>query len=210
MARARLQAVVVPQGIKSMSAALRLPCEGHLVVVDLEYTAWEGSLGRGWSGPGEHREVVQIGAVRLDAAAGLSETGSFERLVLPRRNPVLSAYFTALTGIDNARLRAEGVPADRAFARFADFADGALIASNGPDHDVVAETCGLQDIADPLAGRDWLDLAPLFADIFGRRIVSAALPAATGLGVCGPAHDALADARAIAVALRRLRKDSRL
>lgn len=193
-----------------MRAALRLPRDGELVVVDLEYTAWKGSLARRWSGPGEHREVVQIGAVRLDAAAGLTETGSFMRLVVPRRNAVLSDYFTGLTGIDNARLRADGISACRAFAQFAGFAEGALIASNGPDHDVIAETCRLQDIADPLEGRDWLDLAPAFEDVFGRRVVSAALPEAAGEAAAGRAHDAIADARAVAAALRRLRRDGRL
>ena len=37
----------------------------EIVVCDLEYTAWAGSLQRGWSDPGEHREIVQIAAIRL-------------------------------------------------------------------------------------------------------------------------------------------------
>ena len=37
-----------------------------LIVFDLEFTAWEGSLARHWLAPGEFKEVVQIGAVRLD------------------------------------------------------------------------------------------------------------------------------------------------
>jgi hypothetical protein len=28
---------------------------------DLEYTAWEGSKARNWAGPGEHREIIEIG-----------------------------------------------------------------------------------------------------------------------------------------------------
>src|SRR5882762_1688961 len=72
-----------------------VPSEGaghNVVVYDLEYTAWEGSQARGWSGPGEHREVVQIGAVRLDPHRGWAETASLARLVRPRINPRLSAY----------------------------------------------------------------------------------------------------------------------
>jgi hypothetical protein len=44
---------------------------GDFVVADLEYTAWEGALARGWSAPGDFREIVQIGAVRV-ARAGVS------------------------------------------------------------------------------------------------------------------------------------------
>ncbi len=36
-----------------------------VVVYDLEYTAWEGSLERNWSGPNEDPEIVQIGAVKI-------------------------------------------------------------------------------------------------------------------------------------------------
>lgn len=34
----------------------------HFVIFDTEYTTWEGAADRDWTGPGEHREVVQIGA----------------------------------------------------------------------------------------------------------------------------------------------------
>ena len=43
---------------------MRVP---SLTVFDLEYTAWECSMARSWLTPGEFREVVQIGAVKLDA-----------------------------------------------------------------------------------------------------------------------------------------------
>ncbi len=35
------------------------------VVFDLEFTAWERSVARNWSRPGEKKEVVQIGAVKF-------------------------------------------------------------------------------------------------------------------------------------------------
>ena len=31
----------------------------RFVIYDTEYTAWEGSLARNWSGPNEHRELLQ-------------------------------------------------------------------------------------------------------------------------------------------------------
>ncbi len=38
---------------------------GIIAVLDLEWTAWEGSQESGWAGPGEKREIIQIGAIRL-------------------------------------------------------------------------------------------------------------------------------------------------
>ena len=81
-----------------VESAYLWPAEGF-VAVDLKYTSWEGSLERGWSRPHEHREVVQIGAVRLDAGNGFAEVDALDVLVRPQRNPVLSEYFVALTGI---------------------------------------------------------------------------------------------------------------
>jgi len=78
------------------------PASGHwgfsmpsVVVFDLEYTAWECSMARSWLTPGQFREVVQIGAVKLDADSFLVQD-EFEVLTLPRFNPVLSPYFEKL------------------------------------------------------------------------------------------------------------------
>src|SRR3546814_343823 len=168
---------------------LALPKHGPLVVVDLEYTSWEGALARGWSGPDEHREIVQIGAVRLEVANGLAETAALSRLVLPRINRSLSGYFTALTGIDDARLAAEAVASDTALAELAAFADAAVIASHGRDDAVIDETCSLHAIVNPFAGRPWLDLAPPFRSLTGRPATSAELPALLALPAAGSAHD---------------------
>ena len=77
------------------------PAEAPTITVfDLEYTAWECSMARHWLEPGQYKEVVQIGAVKLDGR-DLSILGEFDLLVRPRINPMLSPYFEALTGITN-------------------------------------------------------------------------------------------------------------
>jgi len=38
----------------------------QIIIFDTEYTAWEGAKERNWSGSGEHREIVQIAAVKID------------------------------------------------------------------------------------------------------------------------------------------------
>jgi inhibitor of KinA sporulation pathway (predicted exonuclease) len=53
-----------------------------LTVFDLEFTAWECSMASHWLRPGEFKEVIQIGAVRLDAAS-FQILDAFEILVRP-------------------------------------------------------------------------------------------------------------------------------
>ena len=92
-----------------------------LVVWDTEFTAWPGSQERGWTGPGEHRELVQIGAVALAATAEFKEIATFERVIQPTINPRLSPYFMELTGISQERVDCDGIPFPAALEAFADF-----------------------------------------------------------------------------------------
>ena len=78
------------------------------IIFDTEFTAWRGSMERGWRGPAELREVVQIGAVAIDVDS-FEEVASFSVLIKPLHNPVLSDYLVALTRITNERLAAEVV-----------------------------------------------------------------------------------------------------
>jgi len=52
------------------------------IVFDTEFTAWQGSMERHWSGPGEFREIVQIGGISVDVAT-FAETGAFSVLIKP-------------------------------------------------------------------------------------------------------------------------------
>ena len=78
-----------------------------LAVFDLEFTAWECSMAGHWLKPGEFKEVVQIGAVKLDPDFQIID--ELDILVKPRINSALSPYFENLTGIGNARLAMLGV-----------------------------------------------------------------------------------------------------
>lgn len=179
------------------------------IIYDLEYTTWTGARERGWSGPGEHREVVQIGAVRLASSDGFPEIASFEALVVPRINPALSAFFVELTGIDQERLGREGVDFAPALARFAGFAEGSHgLFANGVDEEVLKENCLLCGLAWPFAAGACGNLSGVLSAAAGRNghIVSSSLPEIFGQPAAGRAHDGLADARAIAGALRRIQE----
>ncbi|HYD70692.1 exonuclease domain-containing protein [Azospirillum sp.] len=177
-----------------------------IVVYDLEYTAWEGSHARRWSGPGEHRELVQIGAVRVHPRDGFAESAAFSLLVKPRINPRLSGYFTDLTGITQAAVDADGVDFATAVERFAVFLDGAALAlANGVDHDVLVENGRLHGVPLPFPDALFVNVAPwLRAAAGGVAVSSGALhrhfPGVPEL----QAHDALSDARMVALAVKRV------
>ncbi len=193
----------------------RLPLDGTIVVFDLEWTAWEGSKARDWGGPGEEMEIVQFGAVKLDGACGLAETGGFEALVRPRINPGLSDYFTGLTGITQAMVEQDGIAFADALAAFAAFvgADTDAMLSFAMDPDVLAANCRLNHVAIPFAPDMFRNVVPALGtalDAAEGSFSSGELPRLAGFAAPGAAHDAIGDARAIAEALRILLARGRL
>ncbi len=181
------------------------PPPPEVVVFDTEFTAWPGSMARAWSGPGEHKEIVQIGAVKLDARS-LAETGAFEILIRPLKNPALSDYLVNLTRITNERLAREGVDFATGVGRFLDFFEVRPLFCFGRDDRLIASNADLIGRPELWPGRagtnlkDWLlDVGVPLAGIF-----SGELAAHVGSKSQGIAHDALVDARSLAEAVRYL------
>lgn len=176
-----------------------------LVIYDTEYTAWEGSIARNWKGPGEHREIVEIGAIRLSRSS-LAEEGAFSVLVRPERNPILSDYFVRLTGITNTMVANDALNLADALTRFDAFTGTAAMFAYGRDDKVMGESAALQGVAFDAARwtthdlRDWFAKAGL--DV--TRLHSSDLAPAAGAPKADHPHRALDDARAIAAAIRAL------
>ena len=187
-----------------------VPASGVIVIADLEYTSWEGVQESGWSAPGQFREIVQIGAVRVDAGNDFAELASFSVLVRPMINPELSAYFVDLTGITSAEVAQAGVELADALSAFAAFAGTDVILSHGRDDLVIGEDCALKDFENPFADTDWRDINPPLRAITGEHLMSSELPVHFGVGPVENAHDALADARGLARILTHLRNDTQL
>jgi inhibitor of KinA sporulation pathway (predicted exonuclease) len=187
-----------------------LPADGEVTVFDLEYTAWDGSLARDWSEDWEHREIIQIGAVRLSAEDGLAEIARFDALVRPTINPNLSDYVIELTGITEAGLAATGMSFREALDRFAGFVgDRSVLLCNGRDAAVLRENCDLNGVAFPFEETRCRNIRPQLAAALGipeSAARSGELPAKLGLPPAGEIHDAVADAVAIATVLRELRQ----
>lgn len=185
------------------------PAGGHrgaevptITIFDLEYTAWEGSMAQSWLAPGQFREVVQIGAVRLDADS-FAVKAEFDVLVRPRFNAGLSAYFENLTGIANQQLAARGMDFRVAYDCFLAFAGDCPVAAFGRDEKVLEENLRLYGIHDANGLPLFYDLRGWFAvqgiDPRGRQ--SCDIAPALGLPLVGQRHNALDDARSLAAAM---------
>jgi inhibitor of KinA sporulation pathway (predicted exonuclease) len=184
------------------------PAEAPTITVfDLEYTAWECSMARHWLEPGQYKEVVQIGAVKLDGR-DLSILGEFDLLVRPRINPVLSPYFEALTGITNAEVAARGVDFADAYARFAHFASDGPIMAFGHDEWILEENLRLYGITEFPALPRFADLRSWFAacNVDPRGMLSCEIAPSLGLSFQGRAHNALDDARSMALSMEEMVK----
>jgi inhibitor of KinA sporulation pathway (predicted exonuclease) len=179
----------------------------EVVVFDTEFTAWRGSMERGWQGPGEFREIVQIGAVRIDTKT-LAETAAFQVLIRPKLNPVLSDYFVDLTRITNDRLAAEGVAFAAGTSAFATFVGSRRMFCYGRDDRIIAQNA--KRLHEPELWtnttatnlRQWL----VEVGIGLAGVSSGTLAKHVGAMSQGIAHDALVDARSLAEAVRYLVK----
>ena len=180
-----------------------------VVVYDTEYTTWEGFRESGWDMPGKHMEIVQIGAVRVAPDDGWREQDTYSTLVVPKLNPELSDYFIELTGIDQQAIDKWGRPFPDALTEFVEFVEAgeSVLASHGPDHEVIALNCLFSNIGLPQIFHGATNLRPWISDCLGvveGYYTSSELPDVVGIDHEGSAHDALADSRAIAAIVRHL------
>jgi inhibitor of KinA sporulation pathway (predicted exonuclease) len=170
-----------------------------ITVFDLEYTAWECSMARHWLTPGEFREVVQIGAVKLDADS-FRVLDELDLLVRPRINGELSPYLQNLTGISNEAVARRGMDFETAYDRFVDFAVGGPIAAFGRDEQVLQDNLRLYGIRGGAEMPVFYDLRGWFAalGLDPRGMMSCDIGPLLGVPFEGRAHNALDDARSIA------------
>lgn len=183
-----------------------------ITVFDLEYTAWECSTARRWLAPGEFKEVVQIGAVKLDADS-FAPLAEFDMLVRPRINADLSPYFEKLTGITNEMVGRHGADFTTAYAAFLDFAGEGPIAAFGQDQRVLEDNIRLYGLSGARALPVFYDLRGWFAalGVDPRGMHSCELPARLGMAFTGQTHNALHDARSIVEVMAALaRRGARL
>ncbi len=175
------------------------------VVYDLEFTAWEGSMRHRWLRPGEFKEIVQIGAVKVDPSS-LAVRETFSVFVRPRINPALSPYLERLTGITTDILREQGRDFAAAYRAFLDFAGGGVCAAFGRDELVFEENRRLYGMAAPADEPEFRDLRPWFGangmETCG--LHSCDIGPKLGVPLDGRAHNALADSLSVVAGMRVL------
>jgi len=183
----------------------------RFVLFDLECTTWEGAAAGGWSRPGEHREIIQIGAT-------LTENGQFtplltlNGLVKPKINPVLSDYCINLTGITQEKIDQEGVDFPRFLQMFfgwcAEFDlycfDSKVDGSRLFDRDVLIENCELFGIGFPFWKNQFHNINEIFAQYGYMVKQSGAAPEVFGIEITARPHDALNDVNGLLIALKAL------
>ena len=179
-----------------------------IVFFDVEYTAWQGSMQRNWSEPWEFREVVQIGATKVELGGGSGTPMYFEQIVRPTLNPILSDYFVGLTGIRQTDVDRNGVDLSMAIDEFLSFCDGSDSAcSNGDDATIMTANLARLDLPTPPRLSRLTDIGRLLSrtlDSEGLHITTSDLPIRLGLDIHEPPHQALGDAKALAASVLAL------
>lgn len=163
----------------------------------------------GWGEPWMHRELVQIGAIRFSLDT-LTELDEFDILIKPVKNPILSDYFSDLTGITNAAVQKQGHDFPDAYRLFTAFIGKDTAASFGGDASVMRENLTLNGMPATEDEFDCFDIGPWFMEYgaaYGIRkgINSGKLAAVLGAGMESiQEHNALHDVRSICAAYRFL------
>lgn len=179
----------------------------EFVVFDTEFTAWPGSRERQWSEPWEHRELIQMAAVKVSVVEQrLQITETFNELVTPVINSQLSDYITQLTGITQTMIQELAVDFSSVLRQFHQFCHyGELPGfSWGNDVNVLRENCMLNSVGWPEFHAGLKDIKPFLRNSgiqFGE-INSGGLAKSLGLEVAGQEHNALHDVRSIVAALQ--------
>lgn len=177
----------------------------EVVLFDLEYTTWEGSMERDWSGDDEFREVVQIGAIKIETEE-FTELDSFSLFVKPIKNPILSKYFKDLTGIEQEQVDLEGVKLESMLEDFVKWCGALQIYSFGGDESVLRENVKLLGLNFSLETLNFNDVRELFikSGVDAKNYMSSTITEAFGVKSPYKGHDALNDVRTTALGLKLL------
>jgi len=176
-----------------------------IVIWDTEYTSWEGSQARKWRGPNEYKELVQIGAILFNTES-LKELDSLLLYIRPVKNPVLSEYFTSLTGITQNDIETHGKTFSDAVEIFHKRIGKSPCYAYGNDKKVLDINFELNNMENPLSEKQFFDIREVFksAGINAEKYMSSTIIEAFGKQNPSRGHDALNDARGIGHALTEL------
>ncbi len=182
--------------------------KNDIVIFDTEYTSFEGSLERNWSGKDEFRELVQIAAKRINLQKE-EEIDSFVLYIKPKRNSTLSEYFMELTGITQVHIENEGVDFSDAFQKFSAWSSGVVKYSystklhSKADYEVIRENALLYGVTTFPDVNEYENIVSTFIEVGVdvSRYSSGELYKAFNLELDGHVHNALHDVESIVQSL---------
>ena len=128
---------------------------------DTEWTTWEGARENNWGESWQHRELVQIGAIRFNLDT-LKEIEEFLVLVKPTKNPKLSNRFVELTGIKQTDVNQNGLSFSEAYRAFTAFISTSKSSCFGPDATVLRENLTLNNLPAGAEDFDSFNIRPWF------------------------------------------------
>src|SRR3989339_332026 len=179
----------------------------EIIILDLEYTAWQGSFERGYNLPNEHREIVQIAALKIETE-NLSEIDILSIIVKPRINSQLSDYFINLTAITQTEVDQQGIDFAQALEQFKKFVGDLSCYSFGRDEKVIRENCYLYGLDYPFDDSKFFDMREYFIGqgvVEAKNYQSGNITKAFGIEPKERGHNALHDCHSIVDGLKLLR-----
>lgn len=176
----------------------------EIIIIDTEFTTWEGAMASGWAEDWQHREVVQIAAIRLDLVTG-EEKDVLDILVKPTINTELSDFFTQLTSITQEEVDEKGLSYPDAQKQLVAFCEGmpsTRIVTYGWDENVLIENCDIHGIDYPFETFRNLRFGLVNIGIDDTKYHSGQLHKLTDTPLEGHLHYALHDVRSMGVFIR--------
>ena len=186
-----------------------MPSRMIFLILDTEYTSWEGAYLRGWSGEGEHRELVQISSIKVKDLRTFNGSEFLSLYAKPRLNPLLSDYFKDLTGISQEFVDEVGFEIADVINLFADFSDGVHCFSWDNDIAILEENIDLLGNKFSLRIGKHTDVRRLFefygfnCEALSSGEISDRVPGSSSI-LPGNSHNALSDCVSIASAMHKL------
>lgn len=178
----------------------------EIIFFDTEYTAWEGSLDRDWSGKNEYREIIQIGAVRVNEKHEV--INRLDLIVKPRINYILSTYIKNLTGISQERLNNFGVDLLVALVRFEEFCNSdksIFVVSNGGDDEIIRENLKLNQVKYNFSKINFFNVQPLIQNLYKKNTHISIENLGIEFGIDARHHSALNDSETLFNIVKKLR-----
>lgn len=133
------------------------------IVIDLEFTPTPKCV----KSTGLRNEVIEIGAVKLDAAG--QSIDNFSTLVKPELSESIAPHIQDLTGIRDSDVKEAPffAAALRALAEWVGSASTRLVAWSKSDQEQIVKECELKGVELPAQLSRWLDLQVVFPKLMG-------------------------------------------